>query len=99
MAYRTTVKTLRTLVGRLNEISGNPTTAWVAREDGKGCRAVVGCYVLDCAYGGYRLCQIVGENGGERDITPRYGASVQADLIRAYMAGVYSAQSEIRKAA
>jgi hypothetical protein len=53
-----------------------------------GCRAIEGCYVLDCAYGGYRLAQIVSETGGERNITPRYGAAVTADLIRAYMDGI-----------
>jgi hypothetical protein len=88
MTQRTTVKTLRTLVDNLNDYTGHPRQAWGPSPDGKGMRSIEGCYVLDCAYGGYRLAQIVGETGGERNITPRYGAAVTADLIRAYMDGI-----------
>jgi len=84
---RTTVKTLRILVDNLNYQAGMPLTPWVKAEDGS-LRSVEGVYVLDCAYGGYRLAQIVGGSGGERDITGRYGAAITADLIRAYMAGM-----------
>ncbi len=85
---RTTIKTLRQLIDRLNEATGNPTQVWTT-VDGRN-RAHVGCYVLDAAYGGYRLCQIVSEGGGERDLTPRTGAREQADLIRAFMLGKQS---------
>jgi hypothetical protein len=84
---RTTVKTLRTLVDTLNDIVGMPRNPWTKDAEGNN-RSIEGCYVLDSAYGGYRLSQIVGASGGERDITPRYGAAIQADLIRAYMAGM-----------
>ena len=84
---RTTIKTLRALVDNLNDQCGMPRKAWVSGILGGG-RSIEGCYVLDCAYGGYRLAQIVGATGGERDITPRYGAAVTADLIRAYMDGL-----------
>lgn len=87
MTQRTTIKTLRTLVETLNNVTGHPTTARV-KDDARGFRSIEGCYVLDCAYGGYRLAQIVGETGGERNITPRYGAAIMADLIRAYMDGL-----------
>jgi hypothetical protein len=91
MTYRTTIKTLRTLVETLNTVTGNPVEAY--RNDGQRCAAIPGVYVLDCAYGGYRLSRIVSETGGERDITPRYGAAVTADLIRAYMQGLRDAGS------
>ncbi len=84
---RTTIKTLRAQVAALNRACGMPEEAWVHAEDGRIC-AVVGCYVLDCAYGGYRLAQIVGESGGERNVTDRNGAAVTAELIRAYAAGI-----------
>ncbi len=87
MTYRTTVKTLRILVGTLNDIAGMPREAYRRGED-SNLHSVEGVYVLDCAYGSYWLAQIVGTTGGERDITPRYGAAVTADLIRAYMAGI-----------
>ena len=82
---RTTKKTLRELVYTLNDMAGK--TAY-QRLDNGSLVANIGVYVLDCAYGGYRLCQIVSKTAGERDITPRYGARVTADLIRAYMAGL-----------
>ena len=93
MTQRTTVKTLRLLVDWLNDMVEMPREAWRKEADstlpaGHGMRAIPGVYILDCAYGGYRLAQIVGETGGERDITGRYGATITADLIRAYMAGI-----------
>jgi hypothetical protein len=89
MAYRTTVKTLRILVANLNTYCGLPVEAW--RREGDRYVAIPGCFVLDCAYGGYRLSQMLTENGGERDITPRYPAGVAAELIRAYMRGLQAA--------
>lgn len=86
MAYRTTIKTLRTLVKTLNDVTGNPTDAY--RKDGDRYVAIPGVYILDCAYGGYRLAQMVSDTGGERNITPRYGAAITADLIRAYIDGL-----------
>ena len=88
MTQRTTINTLRTLVDNLNDYTGHPRNAWEPAMDGTGSRSIEGCYVLDCAYGGYRLAQIVSAGGGERNITPRYGAAITADLIRAYMDGV-----------
>jgi len=73
---RTTIKTLHTLVETLNETTNAPHNRR---------------YILDCAYGGYRLAKLVSDSGGEQDITPRYGAAVTADLIRAYMKGVSNA--------
>lgn len=83
---RTTIKTLRSLIDQLNTMTGNPTQVWTSTPEGS--KAHVGCYVLDAAYGGYRLCQIVSEGGGERDITGRESARVCADQIRAYMRGI-----------
>ncbi len=87
MTQRTTVKTLRLLVDWLNDMVEMPRSAWTKDAEGNN-RSIEGVYVLDCAYGGYRLAQIVGPTGGERDITGRYGAAITADLIRAYMAGI-----------
>ncbi len=94
MTQRTTKATLRTLVDNLNDLVGAPRKAWTQdlRDAGLGNRSIEGCYVLDCAYGGYRLAVIVGETGGERNITPRYGAAITADLIRAYTDGIREAK-------
>ncbi len=86
MTHRTTRITLRELVNRLNDMVGAPRQAWRLTADGN--RSIEGVYVLDCAYGGYRLAVIVGESGGERNITPRHGAAITADLILAYMDGI-----------
>lgn len=59
---RITRKDLDKLVERLNIVTGNPTTPWV---DGK---AQVGCYLIESAYGGVKLAQIVSESGAERDV-------------------------------
>lgn len=83
---RTTVNTLRALVNSLNDYVGMPRNPWQTVNGAN--RSIEGCYVLDSAYGGYRLAQIVGDSGGERDITGRYGAAITADLIRAYIAGI-----------
>jgi len=83
---RTTIKTLQHLVDRLNELTGNPVKVW-STINGQN-RSHPGAYVLDAAYGGYRLCQLANDGGGERDITPRCSARECADQIRAYMAGL-----------
>ena len=87
---RITIKTLRKMVDNLNVSLGLPTEVWTPRADGRGSQAYVGCYVLDCAYGGYRLSQIVSGSGGERDITGRCGARECAALIGAYSAGLHT---------
>ena len=86
MTDRITIKHLRWAVDALNIACGFPTKAWETTPAGN--KAHVGCYVLDCAYGGYRLCRIVNESGGERDITPLRGARETYELIRAYRAGL-----------
>jgi len=92
MAYRVTIKTLRELVDALNEQTGNPAKVWSTDENGNN-KAHISAYVLDAAYGGYRLCQIVSAGGGERDLTPRGTARECADQIRAFMAGIQTAKS------
>lgn len=87
---RITIKHLRAAIAALNIELGLPTQVW--QRQGNDNVAQVGCYVLDAAYGGYRLCQIVNEAGGERDITPRAKAREAYDLIHAYMRGLRDAR-------
>ena len=86
MSNRITITHLRRAIDALNTDCGMPTQVWTRQ--GNDNVAHVGCYVLDAAYGGYRLCQIVNPAGGERDITPRYGAAAAYDLIHAYHKGL-----------
>ena len=86
MTNRITIKTLRSLVDRLNTMTGNPTTIWTRDETGN--HAHVGAYILDCAYGGYLLAQIVSDGGGERNITMRDTSRATFHQIYAYMNGL-----------
>jgi len=84
MVDRITMAQLRNAVDRLNDIFGYPRTAYAELRDDKGALvANDGTFVLDAAYGGYRLCQMC-KGGGERDLTPRATARVAYDMIRAF---------------
>ena len=84
---RITMKQLQAQVDALNSYTGNPTVIWRKETHNGPHIAHVGAYVLNAAYGGYRLCQIVGESGGERDLTPRVSAGECSRLISAYIMG------------
>ena len=85
MADRISKTQLRAAVDRLNDLFGYPREAW-GRIEALGENAAdanVGTYKLDCAYGGYRLCQMCA-GGGERDVTGRGTAREAYDQIRAF---------------
>jgi len=75
------MKALQERVDMLNRMANLSDNIW---NEGK---MVPGMFVLDAAYGGYRLCQIVNHDGGERDITSRAGARDTYELINAFIAG------------
>lgn len=87
MTDRVTKAQLRGLVDRINAAFGMPLEAW--ERDGSGYRSIPGVFTLDIAYGGYRLCRIVGEGGGETDITPRLPAGQAYVAMRAFLEGAY----------
>jgi hypothetical protein len=91
MTTRITKKHLQHQIDNLNAMFGYSLQAYSKDADGK-FTANTGTYVLDCAYGGYRLSQICNENGGERDITPRGTARETYDNIRAFIAGADAAR-------
>ena len=57
-----TIKILEDRVDYLNELTNNPKTPRT-QIDGK-LISNVGCYPLDCAYGGYELVQMYNTGGG-----------------------------------
>jgi hypothetical protein len=61
---------LYALLRRINATTGNQEEPWTQQEDGT-FKANPGTYVLDWAYGGVQLAQLVNESGGERNITGR----------------------------
>ena len=87
MTNRVTMDRLRHAVNILNDVFGYAREPYAEKRDDKGgLVANDGTFTLDCAYGGYRLCQMC-KGGGERDITGRDTARVTYDLIRAYTDG------------
>lgn len=87
MGHRTTKAQLQTLCDYVNDATGHAREAWSRDADGK-YRANPGTFVLDYCYGGVRLSQMSGENGGQRDITARATKGETAERIRAFLAGV-----------
>lgn len=91
MTNRITKKTLHARIDMLNDMFNQPRDAWTLDKNGKPA-SNSNVFVLDCAYGGYRLSRICNTGGGERDITPRGTARETYDAINAFMAGVEAAQ-------
>lgn len=86
MTNRITKDRLHHAVNVLNDLFGYAREPYAEKG---GLVANAGMFTLDCACGGYRLCQMC-QGGGERDITGRDTARVTYDLIRAYTDGAYA---------
>ncbi len=63
---RVTQKRLEGMVEELNKTMGLPS-AWTKAD--KGSKSNPGSFVLDAAYGGYRLSIITTTSGGENDVS------------------------------
>jgi hypothetical protein len=87
MSERITKAQLRAQLDYLNYLFGYPREPYAETRDARGGLVTnVGTFTLDCAYGGYRLCQMC-EGGGERDLTNRGSARETYDAIRAVIKG------------
>ena len=86
MTNRITKSQLEYRVKLLNELFGQRTEAWTRGLDGQ-YSANPGTFVLDCAYGGYRLSRICNGSGGEHDLTARGAARETYYAIGAYING------------
>lgn len=87
MSHRINKRDLQNILDRINEATGQQLEGWTKDETGR-YRANVGTYVLDWAYGGVRLSQLVTPSGGERDITGRGTKRETYNAMRAYLAGL-----------
>lgn len=84
---RISVARLHARVDTLNDLFGYPRDAYGESRDARGgLVANAGTFTLDCAYGGYRLCQMC-QGGGERDLTGRDTARATYDQINALIRG------------
>jgi len=86
MTNRITKSQLEYRVKLLNELFGQRIEARTRGLDGQ-YSANPGTFVLDCAYGGYRLSRICNESGGEHDLTARGTARETYYAIGAYING------------
>lgn len=73
----------------LNDIFGydRKPYSYEVPEEKKGLKGNHGTFVLDCAYGGYRLCQMSCPHGGtgERDLSPRVPLRQVYNIINAWI--------------
>ena len=93
---RITVRDLEAVCKRINiAVNGEALEPWI-RENGH-LRAVIDCYTLSGAYGGYSLHRIVGESGGVRDVFG-CGHVAKRDLyerMQAFLRGI-DVRSEVK---
>lgn len=85
MSERITVKHLRPLVDRLNEVTGSPKEPYM-RVDGR-YHANLGNYHLSGQYGGWSLERMATDGGGVNTIFHTGTAREIYDKIHAYLAG------------
>ena len=84
---KVTLADLNRAIDMLNRRTGNPLEPYT--RTGDTVKSNAGCFVLDCAYGGCKLSQIV-EGGGQRDVL-RVGYKSKRDpyhLIHAFSDGI-----------
>ena len=85
--HRATKRDLDRQVELINQAIGQKPEGWTRQEDGTQI-SNVGTFVLNYAYGGVALSQLVNDGGGERTILPR---GTKAELLagmRAFLAGL-----------
>jgi hypothetical protein len=87
MTNRITIKQLDSKVQTLNNLFGYESEPYGPRgEDGRPT-INVGTFVLDVNGQGSRLCQMVGPQGGQRDLTLRGTARQTYEAIGAFITG------------
>ena len=87
---RITAKQLDAVVERLNRLTNSPTESWT--KTNKGCKANIGNYHLDYAYGYVSLAHMMNAGGGIEKIL---GGGTKRELynqIHAFIRGIESAK-------
>ena len=87
---KTTIKDLESLCERINVATNSPLKPYAKLKSGEfRANAQIGCYLLDGAYGGYKLARITNKGGGQTDITQGYDPkSILWDKMYAFLNGV-----------
>lgn len=67
MTERIREANIRAVLSRIAKLTGtHDGSPW--KREGNRLVAIVGTYLVDSAYGGWKLAQIVNESGGQRDV-------------------------------
>ena len=83
---RMTRKRLQMYLDRVNDALGQERIPYVQTDS--GVTANVGTVTLDFAYGGVRVCRIVGPGGGETDLSLRGTMRDAATYLDAMLTGI-----------
>ena len=86
MTQRITKAMLQKRLDILNDVFGYDCEPYVRDEQGN-IKGNYGTFIIDSAYGGYRLSQMSCSSGGtgERDLSPRGTARETYDIINAWI--------------
>lgn len=92
MTTRINQSDLYAVVNRINRATGNAQEP--TRKEDIGVSWNVGTYMIDMAYGGYKLVRIENEAGGIRSITSGYIPKRELYYhMQAFLAGVEASKS------
>jgi hypothetical protein len=83
---RMTKAKLKFRLDLVNDALGNSREAYTQTPD--GLRPNDGTITLDWAYGGVRVCRMVGPGGGETDLSPRGNMRDAATYLDAMLTGI-----------
>jgi|OM-RGC.v1.031574757 hypothetical protein len=86
MAERMTKTKLKFKLDLVNDALGNSRESYTMTDE--GLRANVGTITLDWAYGGVRVCRMVGPGGGETDLSMRGTMREAATYLDAMLTGI-----------
>lgn len=90
---RMTKARLKARLDRINDALGNDREAYTMTAD--GLRANVGTITLDWAYGGVKVCRMVGPSGGETDMSMRGTMREAATYLDAMLTGINIARESV----
>ena len=91
---RMTKAKLKARLDWVNDALGNARDAYTMTDE--GLRANVGTITLDWAYGGVRVCRMVGPGGGETDLSLRGNMREAATYLDAMLAGINIANGKTK---
>lgn len=90
---RMTKARLKARLDRVNDALGNDREAYTMTAD--GLRANSGTITLDWAYGGVKVCRMVGPSGGEMNLSMQGTMRDAATYLDAMLTGINIARGSV----